>query len=108
VAADGSAAVAAIDAVSWLLALDHEPAAHKLRVLTRTRPTPGLPLITSLGHEAHRLDLVTAIRRGIAGLDHTSRQALHLEGFEPHTGADYAVIKQRLTEAESLGYPALA
>lgn len=106
--ADGFADVAAIDAVSWLLALDHDPPAHTLRVLTRTQPTPGLPLITGLGHEALRIDLITAIRRGIADLDHASRQALHIEGFEPHTGADYAVIKQRLTEAESLGYPALA
>ena len=106
--ADGSADVAAIDAVSWLLALDHDPAAHTLRVLTRTQPTPGLPLITSLDHEALRLDLITAIRRGIAALDHTSRRALHIEGFEPHTGDDYTVIRQRLTEAEDLGYPTVA
>ena len=45
--AEGRADVAAIDAVSMVLAERHEPATAGVRILTRTDPTPGLPLITA-------------------------------------------------------------
>ena len=66
--ANGDADVAALDAVSWQLALQHEPAALRLRVLTRTVPSPGLPLITARCNEAHRETICTAIIRGIESL----------------------------------------
>lgn len=50
--AEGRADIAAIDAVTWRLIEAHRPAvAGHLRVVARTRPTPGLPLITAPGHD---------------------------------------------------------
>lgn len=46
--AEGRAAIAAIDAVTWRHYVRHFPAeAARLRVLGHTDPTPGLPLITA-------------------------------------------------------------
>ena len=45
--ASGEADFAAIDCVSWAIALDHEPAARDLVVAGWTASRPGLPLITS-------------------------------------------------------------
>ena len=74
--ASGEAAIAAIDAVTWRLALRHEPAARALRVLGRTAPVPGLPLVTAGRHDpapyaaAARQALASPEARalGIAGL----------------------------------------
>ncbi len=106
--ANGRADVAAVDAVSWLLALDHEPSAQRVRVLARTEPAPGLPLITSLAHSSDRPALVEAISLGVEHLDPDSRRTLHLAGFRPRTRADYDVIEQRLAWAGELGYSTLA
>ena len=53
--AAGEADYAAIDCVSWTLALDHEPAACDLFVAGWTASRPGLPLITSLGVDDYAL-----------------------------------------------------
>lgn len=45
--ADGEAACAAIDCVTWQIAKDHEPAAQKVHVIGWTAERPGLPLITN-------------------------------------------------------------
>ena len=45
--AEGLADVAAIDCVSWKLALQHEPAAHDLMVAGWTTKRKGLPFITA-------------------------------------------------------------
>ncbi len=50
--AEGQADVAAIDCVSWQLALRHEPEARTLKVVGWTAERPALPLITAL----HRTD----------------------------------------------------
>ncbi len=105
---EGRADVAAVDAVSWLLALDQEPAAQLVRVLARTERTPGLPMITSLAHSADRPALVEAISLGVEHLHPDSRRTLHLAGFRPRTRADYDIIAQRLDRATELGYPTLA
>jgi len=88
--ADGRADLAAIDAVSWRLALAHEPAAARLRVVGLTPPTPGLPYIAAAG--ADRAALGDAVEAGIAALDAATRRALGLHGFARLTPADYAVI----------------
>ena len=77
--AEGRAALASIDAVTWELALRHEPAALQLRVLARTDPTPGLPYITALGRDP--APTARAIATAIADLDADSRAALHLSGL---------------------------
>ena len=105
--ANGDADVAALDAVSWRLALQHEPAASRLRVLTHTMPSPGLPLITARCNEAHRGAICKAIIGGIESLPQESRDALHLLGFRPRPASDYTLLLQRIEQARKLGYTQL-
>jgi ABC-type phosphate/phosphonate transport system substrate-binding protein len=77
--AEGRAAMAAIDAVTWELARRHDPATARLRVLDRTAPTPGLPYITA--RHADPAPLGAAIATAIAGLDADTRAALMLRGL---------------------------
>ena len=77
--AEGRAAMAAIDAVTWELAQRHDPASARLRVLERTAPTPGLPYITAQGRDP--APLRAAITTAIAGLDAETRVALMLRGL---------------------------
>ncbi len=77
--ARGEAALAAIDAVTWALLERHEPWVRGLAVLTRTRPTPGLPLITRAGNDP--APLFAAITAAIARLGAPDRAALMLRGL---------------------------
>ena len=77
--AEGRAAMAAIDAVTWELALRHDPACARLRVLERTAPTPGLPYITARGTDA--APLAAAVTAAIDSLDTGTRAALMLRGL---------------------------
>lgn len=88
--AEGRAGLAAIDAVTWELALRHEPAARRLRVLARTAPTPGLPYITALGRDP--APLARAIASAIAALPADSRAALHLSGLCDIPDAAYLAV----------------
>lgn len=88
----GEADCAAIDAVSWALALRHEPAAKDLRVIGRTPATPGLPYITSKAHAGRKNEMIAAIATTIRDLDDNVREALLLDGFEPFSAADYALL----------------
>jgi len=60
--ADGKADFAAIDCVTWAIALEHEPAARELHVAGWTARRPGLPLITSRAMDD---DAVARIRRAV-------------------------------------------
>ena len=92
--AGGSADIASIDAVSWELALRHEPAAAALRVLMRTAPTPGLPLISASSGD--RADAVAeVVEEAIAALDPNTRQSLLITGFVRSKPSDYDVIAER-------------
>lgn len=86
--AAGRADVAAIDAQCWRLALAWEPAAAALRVVGRTRPTPGPPFITAAGRDP--APYAAAAAEAIAGLAPAARAALGLTGFAALTAADYA------------------
>ena len=97
--AQGRAEVAAIDAVSWELARRHEPAAAALRVLARTDPAPGLPLIT--GRRGREATLAAAVEEAIAALPDASRAALLVTGLARRRGPDYDVIRDRLAAAEA-------
>ncbi len=84
--------VAAIDAVSWCLALDHEPAAQELRVFQRTTPTPGVALVVA-NQQAHlRPQIIRALNEALAGLDPEIKSALHLKGFVAREASDYQVL----------------
>lgn len=88
--ATGDAAMAAIDAVTWELALRHDPAAARLRVLDRTAPTPGLPYITAAGRDP--APLATAITAAIAGLDADITDALMLRGLSHIPASTYLAV----------------
>lgn len=60
--AAGKADYAAIDCVTWSLALEHEPAARELYIAGWTARRPGLPLITSLAMDD---DALARIRRAV-------------------------------------------
>jgi ABC-type phosphate/phosphonate transport system substrate-binding protein len=89
--ADGRADIAAIDAVTWRLYRDHFPdEASRLRVLTHTRPTPGLPLITALSQPAARI--THAATAAVAALTAADRTLLHLNGLVFIPPADYLAV----------------
>lgn len=88
--ATGDADIAAIDAVSWRLALAWEPAAARLRVIGWTEPTPGLPLITAGGRDP--APYAAAVAEGVAALDPASRAALGIRGFVAHAPAVYLAV----------------
>lgn len=90
--AAGRADFAAIDAVSWQLALRHEPAARRLSVAAETAETWGLPLITAAANAAAAPLLLECIAGGIAALDRAGRDMLMIEGIVATTAADYAPL----------------
>lgn len=102
--ADRRVDLASIDVVSWRLGLDHEPATQKLRILTWTDPTPGVPLITGRSNDGLRDLLNTAISEAVAALDTSVRDSLHLHGYQPRPVSDYDVIAERLVDALNSGY----
>lgn len=76
--AEHRADLAAIDAVTWELLTRHEAFAARLRVIARTRPTPGLPLITAQGSQADTV--FAAVSDAIAALSPAQRHSLCLRG----------------------------
>ncbi|APG46580.1 phosphate/phosphite/phosphonate ABC transporter substrate-binding protein [Phaeobacter porticola] len=75
---DGTADFTAVDAVSWALIRDHDSFADDLTEITRTKPTPGLPLITATTRDP--APLRAAVKQAVAELDPVHRQTLHLQG----------------------------
>ena len=76
--AEGRADIAAIDAVTWRLIQSHLPElAAQLRVIERTLPTPGLPLITA----QDPAPITAAVRAALADLPTEDREALGLRGL---------------------------
>ena len=90
--AAGRADAAALDAVSWRLAQRHDPSAAKLRVLARTRPTPGLPFITAPRDDATLSRMRLVIETAIETMASDARGALFLRGFVKKRPADYAPL----------------
>ena len=104
--AEGRADVAAIDAVSMVLAERHEPATAGVRILARTDPTPGLPLITAGVNAADVPALRRAIHAAVESLTESEREAQCVHGFVPFDRHDYDLITERWHGAA--GVPALA
>jgi ABC-type phosphate/phosphonate transport system substrate-binding protein len=78
--ADGRADIAGIDAVTWRLIRSFEPrTATRLRSLGQTVPTPGLPLITSVGSD--HVAIARAVSSAIAALSAGDRTVLGLNGL---------------------------
>ncbi|WP_340148937.1 PhnD/SsuA/transferrin family substrate-binding protein [uncultured Sneathiella sp.] len=87
--------VAAIDAVTWELAMRHERATGCLRIIGQTLPTPGLPYITTRRPKAEVDRIHRAVVEAIASLPGSIRNDLLLTGFAATTPADYQFIKNR-------------
>lgn len=78
--AEGRAAIAAIDAVTWQHYVRHFPAeAARLRILGHTDPTPGLPLITARAHPPS--PLAQAVAAAIGDQDAADAAMLGLKGL---------------------------
>ncbi len=88
--ANGSADIAAIDAVTWQLAQQYQPEAVHLRILKRTIPTPGLPFITSQTQDPVLIAEATA--KAIDDLDVAIQQALGIVGFVKIPSERYLAI----------------
>jgi ABC-type phosphate/phosphonate transport system substrate-binding protein len=109
--ADAEADVAAIDCVTWALLQRFRPKmTRRLRVLTWTVRSPGLPFITSA-----RTDTVTraALLRALEGVARDPslsdvRAELMLEGFESLPAQQYRAILHLERIAAAQGYPQLA
>lgn len=77
--AEGAADIAAIDAVTWAILCDHNPVARALRIVGKTAPTPGLPLIAAPGADAAAS--FDAVAEAIAALADHDRRLLRLQGL---------------------------
>ena len=76
--AAGQADIAAIDAQTWRQLIRFDGTDPALEI-ARTPPTPGLPLITGMGHDPERIRAALAI--ALTELPTQSRVALDLNGF---------------------------
>lgn len=88
--AEGRADIAALDAVTWALLVAQGLAPAGLRVLDRTPPTPGLPLIAAAGADGEAT--LAAVAGAIAALPAQSRERLHLRGVVRIPAADYLAV----------------
>lgn len=77
--AEGRADLAAIDALTWELLAGREPAHAALRVVGRTEPSPGLPLIAAAGADGDAI--FDAVAEAISALSESDRRDLHLRGI---------------------------
>ena len=88
--AEGRADIAALDAVTWALMQDSDPAVPALRVLADTAPTPGLPYIAAAGSDATlAFDVIAA---AIAALTPDDRTTLRLRGITRIPPAAYLAV----------------
>lgn len=88
--ADGSADIAALDAMTWKLIQRYDAFADSLRVLTWTEPTPGLPYIT--GPDQNAQEIRAAVSEAIAALTPEDREALCLRDLVTIPDETYLAI----------------
>lgn len=89
--AAGRADIASIDAETWRLIETWEPeVAGALRILTRTDPTPGLPLITGLRHDAQTV--YDAVEEALGAAGTATLDALHIKGIVRIPAAAYLAV----------------
>ncbi len=92
--AEGRAGLAAIDAVSWRLALAHEPSARNVAVIGLSSPVPGLPLITAKGGASRAPALRAATSAAFRRLSASDCNRVGLEGVVAASQGDYEVLKR--------------
>jgi ABC-type phosphate/phosphonate transport system substrate-binding protein len=107
--ASGRADVAAIDCVTLAFVRCHLPdLASAVRVIGRTLPSPGLPLIAS---RSVSTELVAALRTSLDDLfsrEPALAARLRLVRFDRLELADYDAIRQMEEDARASGYARLA
>ncbi len=99
----GRADLAAIDALTWELALRHDgPGAPigRLRVLGWSATAPALPFIT--GQRRNGEAIARAVEQAMKTLPPTLREPLLMEGFLRTRIEDYMVIARRLAAAHAV------
>ena len=99
--AGGAADVAALDWVTWRLIRAHRPAARALRVLARTAPAPGLPLIRA-GAGRAPAGVTDAVAAALGGAPASLRDGLGLRGLVRTAPEDYDVLAARDAAARAL------
>ncbi|MCY0096527.1 phosphate/phosphite/phosphonate ABC transporter substrate-binding protein [Hoeflea ulvae] len=100
--ADGSADWASIDAVTWELAMRHEPAAADLAVFATTPQTPALPLIAGAAFAGQSDAIAGAVEAAIKGLDAGIRDAVLITGLARFKPEDYAPLAAPLPVDKAL------
>jgi ABC-type phosphate/phosphonate transport system substrate-binding protein len=88
--ADGRAPLASLDALTWELLSDHDPATKGVKVIGHTDPTPGLPYIAALGVDAPLL--FATIATAIAALSDADRAITRLRGLVAIPAAAYLAV----------------
>lgn len=91
--AERQAAIAAIDGVAFLLSADHDPAYHdNICVLAKSKPVPGLPLITTPTNKAKTGALFDAVQSAIGQVSAADRKVLKIIDLVPARDADYELL----------------
>ena len=91
--ANGTAEIAAIDAIAFELAKRHDPeTVSKIQVIGYSNPLPGLPLITSLENAEHIPALYDSFKAAIDGLSSQTKDELLIKDIIPATDGDYEVF----------------
>lgn len=88
--ARGQADLAALDALTWALLCERGGDTLALKEVTRTAPTPGLPLIAAKGADAAAS--FDAVATAIAALTAADREMLHLRGLTRIAPAAYLAV----------------
>lgn len=87
--ATGKADIAAIDSITWGLAISHVPHCAHVKIIAITDQTPGLPLITAHHTQAQALrECLTKVFESYSG-------PLKIKGLQPFSESDYDQIKAR-------------
>ncbi|MCF1709057.1 phosphate/phosphite/phosphonate ABC transporter substrate-binding protein [Tabrizicola sp. J26] len=87
---EGRADIAALDAVTWRLIQAYDDFAARLRVVGRTDPSPGLPLISRAGMEP---DVIfDAVEAAIVAMPAEDRQITGLKGLVRIPAESYLAV----------------
>lgn len=86
--ANGEAEFAAIDAITWELAKAYEPMAQDVKIVGRSSPMPGLPLITANANRELVPQLFDAIRSAVD----VAGEPLGIQSFLPARTSDYEIL----------------
>ncbi|WP_239520748.1 phosphate/phosphite/phosphonate ABC transporter substrate-binding protein [Pseudooceanicola aestuarii] len=99
--ASGAADLAGIDAVTWAILRDHDPAPAALRVIGRSAASPALPWITARDRDPDPIR--RALARAIADLSADDRSTLHLSGMTLVPSATYLAQRDRFVAPRRKG-----